>query len=83
MHGEVLGTGQQFFIGMRGQGRWIGDLLAIVGIALQATYHGQSHLRRKERVLTIGLLTTAPAWVTEDVDVRGPERQTLIATDVA
>ena len=75
VYGKVLGTGQQFLV--------IAYPLTIIGHSLQTTYDSQSHLSCKERVLAIGLLTTTPAWVTENINVRCPERQTLVATDVS
>ena len=68
MHGEVLGTCQQFAV------------LGIVG-ALQATHHGHAHPRRQVGVFAIGLLSAPPPWVTEDVDVGCPEREALILPD--
>ena len=69
MHGKVLGAGQQ---------------LAILLVrALQTVNHGHTHARGEVGILAVGLLTTTPTWIAEDVDVRCPERQALIALDVA
>ena len=74
MHSIVLGTGMKL------------EVLVLAGFAsqictLQATNHPQSHLGVHEWVFTIGLLTTSPARVAEDVDVGCPERQTTIALE--
>ena len=76
VYGEVLGAGQQLHVfAVKG--------LAVVGIALQTANHGQAHLRRQEGVFAVGLLTASPAWVAEDVDIRCPERQALVALYLA
>ena len=75
MHGKVLGTGQQLLI--------VAQRLTIVAVALQATHHSKTHLRRQEGVFAIGLLSSTPTRVAEDIDIGCPERQTLIAADVS
>ena len=86
MYGEVLGTGQEFFI-CRGfrffRAIRAGQPTPVVGAALQTTYHGEAHLCREVGVFAVGLLAAAPARVTEYVDVGCPERQTLISADVS
>src|SRR3954452_916390 len=42
-------------------------------VTLQAGDVGDRHTACEVRVLAVGLLTTAPAWIAEDVDVRRPE----------
>ena len=72
MYGKVLGAGQELFIlvltGFAGQ-----------ALSLQSVHHGQSHTFCQVWILAVGLLSASPSWVTEDVDVRRPERQSLIA----
>ncbi len=41
--------------------------------ALHAPDEGAAHAAGQERILAVGLLAAAPAWVAEDVDVRRPE----------
>ena len=64
VYGIVLGAGPQLavFAALR---------------ALQTTNHGTPHHRRQVGVLTIGLLTTTPPGVTEDVHIRSPYRQAI------
>ena len=51
--------------------------------------HGQTlheldaHARREVRIFAVGLLAAAPARIAEDVDVRRPEGQALIAAALA
>ena len=66
MHGEVLGTGQELLI-------FFPQNLSVIGIALQTSDDGESHLRSEVGVFAVGLLTASPAGVTEDVDVGRPE----------
>ena len=53
---------------------------------LQTTYHSITHDRSQIRIFSIGLLSPAPSWVTEDVHIRSPYRQTahlhILATEV-
>ena len=77
VYGKVLRTGQQLAVLADA------EILAIVAHTLQATDDGQSHLGCQVGVFTIGLLSASPTGITEDIDVRCPERQTLIALDVA
>ena len=49
--------------------------------ALQAADHGHTQLAGQIRVLAVRLHPPPPARVAEDVDVRRPERDTLILTD--
>lgn len=53
------------------------------GRPLKTVDHGLAEHRREVRVLAVGLLAAAPARVAEDVDVRRPERQSLIAEMVS
>ena len=50
---------------------------------MQSTDYGQSHARCQVGVFTVGLLSASPAGVTEDVDVGRPEREALVALDIA
>ena len=77
VHGKVFGAGQQLAIGAYTQ------VFAVVAHTLQSAHHCQSHFSSEVGVFTIGLLSASPTWVAEDVDVWCPERQTLIALDVA
>ena len=68
MYGIVLGTGPQFAV------------LVLTGcscqrITLKSTHHGITHDTGQIGVLTVGLLSPAPSWVTEDIDIRCPYRQ--------
>ena len=75
VHGEVLGARQQLPI-------FFPQPLSIIGIALQSSHHRQTHLRSQEGIFAISLLTTSPAGITEDIDIRCPERETLVALDI-
>ena len=63
VYGIVLGTSPE---------------LAVSGFlrTLQAFDHLNTHDACQIGIFTVGLLTAAPAWVTEDVHVRCPYRQT-------
>ena len=51
----------------------------VIGIrTLQATYNGRTHLGCQIGILTIGLLSTSPSWIAEDVDVRCPIGQAAV-----
>ena len=52
-------------------------------LRLQALHEGDAHARGEERILAIGFLATAPARVTEDVDVGRPEREPLVTLVLA
>ena len=43
---------------------------------MQSCYVSDAHTTREERVFAVGLLPTAPARVTEDIQVRRPEIET-------
>ena len=77
VHGKVLGTGQQLAVLADAQ------VLTVIAHSLQAAHHSQPHPARQVRVFAVGLLSPPPARVAEDVDVGSPERQALIALDVA
>ena len=53
-------------------------LVIVRMVSLESLHGSHTHYRGKERVLTVGLLTTAPSRVSEDVDVRSPESQSVI-----
>ena len=53
-----------------------------IGLSLQTVHNGQAHALSQVRVFAVGLLTASPTGVAEDVDVRRPERQTLVALHV-
>ena len=76
MYGKVFGTGQQLFV-------TIAKPLSVVGHALQSAHDGQSHPCCQVGVFAVGLLSASPSRVAEDVDVGRPERQALVALDVA
>ena len=46
--------------------------------ALQATDEGGPNLSGEEGIFSVGLLTAAPSRITNDVDVRGPEREAIV-----
>ena len=77
MYGKVLGAGQQLAILADA------EVFTIIAYALETTHYGQSHLRCQIGVFAVGLLTTPPSGIAEDVDVGRPVRQTLIALDGA
>ena len=77
VYGKVLGTGKQFTILAHAQ------ILTVIAHALQPAHHSQAHLGSEVGILAVGLLSASPTGVTEDVDVRCPERQTLVALDIA
>ena len=88
MHGKMLGTGQELDVlgnlgGSRSQNSRSRHRFAVEGLSLQTIHHGKSHPRSKIRVLAVGFLSTSPSWVTEYIDVRSPEAQTLVALNVA
>ena len=62
MYGIMLGTGPQLtvFGGFR---------------SLQATNHSIAHDGSQVGVFSVGLLSPAPPWVTENIDIRRPYRQ--------
>ena len=47
--------------------------------ALQAAHNSHSHLSHQIGILPVGLHPAAPAGIAEDIDVRGPEGEVLIA----
>ena len=51
--------------------------------SLNALYEPDSQPGRKIRILSVSLMPPAPARITEDIDVRGPERKPLIDIPVA
>ena len=69
VHGEVLGGGIELAV----------DRV----VALQPAHEGDAHARGQVRVLAVGFLAAAPARVAEDVDVRRPEGQALVAAALA
>ena len=77
VYGKVLGTSQQLTVFADTQ------VFTIIANTLQSTYYGQSHLRGQIGIFAVGLLSASPARITEDVDVGGPKRQTLVAFNVA
>ena len=68
MHRIVLGAGEQLTVFADA------EVLAMISHALQAAHYGESHHRGKVGVFAVGFLSASPAWVTEDIDVRCPER---------
>ena len=65
MHGEVL--------------RSRVDLAILRIVALQPLDECDAHARGEPRILAVGLLAASPARIAEDVDVRRPERESLVA----
>ena len=59
-----------------------GGRLQGLALALQAPYEGAPQPGRQRRVLPVGLLTTAPAGIAEDVHVGGPQGQAVIDISV-
>ena len=76
VYGEVLGASQEFFV-------TVNYPLSTICHALQTTHHCQTHLCCKIGVFAVCLLSASPARVTEDIDVRCPERKTLVSLDIA
>ena len=68
MDGKVLGAGGGF---------------QIFAVALEAPDIGLAQLGGEVGVLAVGLMASAPAGVPEDVDIGGPEGQSLIDIPVA
>ena len=64
MYGEVLGTGR--------------DLQVRRVAPLQPADHRLAQQTGQEGVFAVGLLAAPPSGITEDVDVRGPEREPLV-----
>src|SRR6185369_18044517 len=52
-------------------------------VPLQPGDKSHPHARGEIRILTIGLLAAAPAWIAKNVDVGRPEIQTLVAAVLA
>ena len=65
MDGEMLGAGVRLEDGR-------------VQVALQSADNRHAQLTGQVRIFSVGLHTAAPARVTEDVDVRRPEGQSLV-----
>ncbi len=65
VYGEVFGGGD---------GPWV-----VGGVPLQATDEAHCKLAGEVGVFTVGFHAAAPTWVTENVDVRGPEGESCIA----
>ncbi len=61
VNGKMLGAGDGF------------QILRV--IALHPLNKSNAHPGSQIRVFPVGLLTTAPAWVTKDVDIGGPNGQ--------
>ena len=59
--------------------------LAILGIlwSLQSTHHGAAHTRSQVRVFAVGFLSTSPTRITEDINVRCPNREGVEAGHIA
>ena len=77
VYGIVLGAGEEFAVFAHT------EVFAVVAHTLQAAHHGEAHLRGEVGVFAVGLLAASPAGVTEDIDVRCPERQALVALDIS
>ena len=75
VHGVVLGTGEGLVVaaGLR----LSRNMHGVLGEALETADDGLPHAAGQVRVLAVGLLTTAPAGVAEDVDVGGPDGDAL------
>ena len=69
VYGIVLGTG---------------PCLAVLGILrpLKTAHHSAAHLGSEIGILSIGLLSASPTWVTEDVDIGSPVGQGMEARDI-
>ena len=77
--GEIGRVASVFRPAMHGKVLCAGPELAILGIlwALQATHHLGAHDARQVGVFTVGLLSTPPTWVAEDVHVGRPHREAV------
>ena len=68
-------------------GKMLGACMQLVifgiGRALKSVYYRYSHPGCEVWVLTVCLLASAPAGITENVDVGGPEGETLIAAQAS
>ena len=81
----IEGMAVPFGTGVDGKMFCAGMELVIFGVAwaLKSTHHGKTHLRGEVRILAIGFLTAPPTGITENVDVGGPEGQTLVLAYIA
>ena len=84
MHGEMLGTSQCLdILGslrlIRSQNTRSRQRLAVERLSLQAIHHSKSHTCGEIRIFAISLLSASPSRITEDIDIRSPEAQTLIS----
>ena len=57
--------------------------LHVFAVALQPGDVRCSHLRGKKWVLAVGFLPTSPARITKNIDIRRPDRQTVIPVAVS
>lgn len=74
VHGQMLGGGVELAVRLA-----LRVLRCGGAFALQALHEGHAHARGEEGILAVGFLAAAPARITEDIDVRRPEGQPLIA----
>ena len=84
MHGKMLGTSQCLdILGslrlIRSQNTRSRQRLAVERLSLQAIHHSKSHTCGEIRIFAISLLSASPSRITEDIDIRSPEAQTLIS----
>src|SRR5215471_13806577 len=64
---------------MDGKMLWCGDGLEVPGIvALKTGHESHADTRGQVWVFAVGFLSTPPAWIPEDVDVRRPDGQPTI-----
>ena len=54
------------------------SLVIIRMVSLKSLHCSYAHNRREVRIFSIGLLSAAPSRISEDIDVRSPEGQSVI-----
>ena len=59
-----------------------GCCLHCIPISLKCFYKGNSQFFCKIRIFPISFMASTPSWITENIDIRRPERQSLINISV-
>jgi hypothetical protein len=60
-----------------------GEGFKVSGVVTESSHKGNSHLCRQEEIFAISFLTAAPTRIAKNVDLRGPDRQTVKPIAVA
>ena len=69
---------QSLRTGMNGKMLRTGSRFPVFAISLKTFYKSRSQLSGKIRILSVGLMSSSPSGITEDIHIRRPERQSLI-----